>query len=345
MFAFGCNSFAKLLPNPKNVYKKDSAWISKSKLNTIEITSTTLDNPLPGMTMPVSGFVVKDVRSDTTYVGVKIVNYGWNANKGYKKLNFENGTVATLTPFLNSKLGLSFSGGAVVLTCFLKQLRITEVDSVHKLKNDKKLYHRLRFEAEGYFNSSERYYPALRLDTTMVSFADNKNKVAVIRELLAAFAAKAAAADVAKILKRTGYSIEELDKRYKQRFYKPILQATQLNEGVYKSFAEFINNNPSVGQYEFKKDKKATILYTKTGGNDWFPDRKVFGFCDGKVIWINVDNTFHPLIRQGNTFEFLVDYYTVNNRGSGTGNYIYRSRSGLIAGNIPYGNSNPKFNQ
>lgn len=125
--------------------------------------------------------------------------------------------------------------------------------------------------------------------------------------MLHSFAAKAALADTVKILKRNGYTIAELNKRYQQRFEKPILKTETFTKGVYKTSNEFISNNPSIKEYEFKKDKKATILYTKTANNEWSPARTAYGFCDGKTIWINVNNIFHPLIRQGNTFEFIAD--------------------------------------
>ncbi len=37
------------------------------------------------------------------------------------------------------------------------------------------------------------------------------------------------------------------------------------------------------------------------------PTREAFGFCDGSTLWINVNNVFHPLIKYGNTFEFIAN--------------------------------------
>lgn len=128
-----------------------------------------------------------------------------------------------------------------------------------------------------------------------------------------------------------------------QRFDKPILQAQQLQAGVYKTFSEFINNNPSVKQYEFKKNKKVAILYTRTGDNDWLPERKAFGYCDGKVIWINAANVFRPLVRQGNTFEFLDYSYPEILRNRRSSVYFGTTQLETLAGSLLLSGANSLF--
>jgi hypothetical protein len=78
-----------------------------------------------------------------------------------------------------------------------------------------------------------------------------------------------------------------------------------------------VNNNPSIADYEFRTDKKVSILYTKTSAGDWMPASKAFGFCDGKIVWMNVSGSFYPLIRNGNAFQLLVNYYAIKGKSKG----------------------------
>ena len=55
--------------------------------------------------------------------------------------------------------------------------------------------------------------------------------------------------------------------------------------------------------------------------NEWLPMRNVYGFCDGKVIWISRNSSYFPLIKQGNTFEFIA--YPNSFRDKETGHPIY----------------------
>ncbi len=288
-------------------YKKDSAWINASYKVIVDLPEDPLDSNLTSL--PFNGFIVKDVRADSSYIGVKINKIALSSSKTYSKVAMQKSTSVSLMKYLNSNPNFNFTSTGIILTCYIKQLRITEIDSISKLSNSRGLYRKLLFVAEGYLTKENNHYAALRLDTIATSLTADKNDFTVLTKVLHAFAAKAALIDTGRIFKRNAYTASDLDKRYQQSFNKPILQAQQLNRGVYKTFNEFVNNNPSVLQFKFEKDKKGAVLYTKTDGNDLMPERKAFGFCDGRVIWINARNVFYPLIRQGNTFEFLSVFY------------------------------------
>lgn len=288
-------------------YAKDSAWIHNAGRKIIELTSAAKEPGLTVSSLPFDSFNIKNVTADTSYIGVVIKNIPMSNYTTFEKVTLKKGTTISLTHYLNNHPALSFASDGVTLTCFIKRLRITEVDSVNKLTNSKELYRRLTFEAEGYLNKNNVFYPAARLDTVAVSLAGNKNDFSVLANILMVLAAKSALLDTQKIFSRKSYTPAELDKKYDERFNKPILQEQHLNAGVYKTFNEFIHNSPSVKEFEFNTGKAAYILYTHHNGNEWLPERSAFGFCDGKVIWINVKNSFRPLIRRSNTFEFLDD--------------------------------------
>lgn len=162
-----------------------------------------------------------------------------------------------------------------------------------------------RFSVECYLEKEGLYFPALRLETMVTSFDLQSSDYDILPEALNLLAIKASALNMEKCFKKKAYTSGEIESRYQQRFEKPVLTATELTKGVYMSFVEFLNNNPSIIEYEFLKDKKAAILYTKDNLGKFVPELNVFGFCDGRVIWLNIDNMFRPLIRQGKTFGFV----------------------------------------
>ena len=62
------------------------------------------------------------------------------------------------------------------------------------------------------------------------------------------------------------------------------------------------------------------------------PARNVFGFCDGNQIWINANGLFHPLIKQGNTFEFIADLNLYNNTVDRRKIYLMQGSAGVSVG-------------
>jgi hypothetical protein len=326
------------------IYKRDSAWISNSKINEIELRSNARTSFGNRLQMPFNRFVINDVRPDTTSIGVSMVHHSFSEMTN-AKLTLKNKVQGALMRYLNEESDFDFST-AGTLSCYIKHLRIAEIDSIDKATRVPGEFYRLRFEAEGYLTSENNSYPAIRLDTTIVSDL-TKNKATLLADVLDVFSAKAAMIDTEKVFKRNALRAEDVDNRYRMKFRKPVLLAENLTAGVYKTLNEFINNQPFTTEYDFKKEKKVSILYTKTNGSDWAPERKAFGFCDGKVIWINVKNSFYPLVRQGNTFEFIANYYIVDEGSGGSSAVVLPNNSLPIvaAFAISTAISNPVYNK
>lgn len=163
---------------------------------------------------------------------------------------------------------------------------------------------------------------------------DDKNDFSILSQTLDVVVNKSAFIDTFKIFSRKAYSLSEIILRYNQKLDKPILAAKKLNPGIYKRFEEFVENAPSIKQYDIKTDKKSTNLYSKEDGSDWQIETKAFGFCDGATIWINVDNIYHPLIRYENTFEFLGDYYNLEYRAGARYSNVYINNNPVLGAGI-----------
>ena len=297
-------------------YKKDSAKIKSCLQNVIQIPQHSSDSNLPVQQLPVGKFVVEDVRFDTSSIGMQVRTTAFFYNNYFRKLTLDKSLSESITERLNnSKFQLSQSELSFV--CFVKQFYLMQSDSLDKKSKNKELYNALTLNTEVYIDKAGMYYPAFKLDTTLLSVTDSKNEFVVLDEMLNMIGIKAARVDTAKAFARKADLPSDVAEKYRKQFDKPILMASEPAAGVYSSFAEFVNSSPSVKEFKMVKDHKSTSLFSKTPQKDWTIETKAFGFSDGHCFWLNVDNVFYPLIRQGNTFEFLGEYYDVKRR-SGT---------------------------
>jgi hypothetical protein len=191
--------------------------------------------------------------------------------------------------------------------CYIKKFRITELDSTYEAKVKKQRQVQIISAVDVFYFHNDRMYPALRTDTTFLQLlSENKEAYFIIDSLLRSFVMRVSKIDTGRVLKRRSFVEKEVDSMCRQRFELPILQAPGLKKGVYTSKEEFLNNSPSITEYEWKPEKKVNILYTKDKNNQWNVTRKnIFGFCDGVNIWLSVQDSFYPAFRKGNTFEFI----------------------------------------
>jgi hypothetical protein len=102
-------------------------------------------------------------------------------------------------------------------------------------------------------------------------------------------------------LHRTKISLESIEADNKRQLEIPLFQDVTYKKGVYKTFDEFKMDNPSFTDYELVEDKYTkTILVKDIKGA--YPIRDVWGYSDGKHLYIqSADNYFELLSRQ-NTF-------------------------------------------
>lgn len=106
------------------------------------------------------------------------------------------------------------------------------------------------------------------------------------------------------IAKSRKLSLYDMQQKYLQRSYVPVLKSADLKKGVYKNFEEFKLNAPSISNYELREGSIGDVLYVKEGDAE-YPTREAWGFCDGKDIFINSGDKFSRLVRRENTFYFF----------------------------------------
>lgn len=302
----------------QKIYIKDSNKIFQARRHIVDLEKIKVDSiQQVHHKMPFGLFEIRDVRFDTNYVGVRVEPF-----INFKKVQLQNGTANSIENFLNNNQSHSFTPHPSRLICYLKTFRVSQKDSLIKETNTSALFNLLYFELDAYLEAGHNFYPAFRVDTLVILQISKPTDFSVIAETLYGLARKASGVDTSKIFKRNHYTIDSLENRYAKRFNKPILESAEIKEGVYKTFTEFINNQPGITEYQIKDEQRLQILYTKSGPTDWIPTRDVFGFFDGNSMWIKAGNTFYPLIRVGNTFEFIGNRNPFNKSNSTTLYYV-----------------------
>lgn len=122
-----------------------------------------------------------------------------------------------------------------------------------------------------------------------------------------------------------------------RRTIPPMITDTAWVTGAYKNFTDFRNNNPRIPVQIEQKDGESVLLIEGKKGKfrRAKPDDRIWGFCDGKKLYINQFGTFYELSKKGeNTFEFYgVDYdKKMSNAAIGAG--AFGAIGGLIAGSM-----------
>lgn len=93
----------------------------------------------------------------------------------------------------------------------------------------------------------------------------------------------------------------------------PISNATELKKGIYRSLVEFRQNAPSLA-YEF--DMRQTNygkqprslgtrpMFNNDKGEPVMVQEEVWGYCDGKTIYVLHNNDYFPVLNNNGIFEF-----------------------------------------
>ncbi len=255
---------------------------------------------------------VVDVRSDTTCIGFR----NRNTEKNNQILQFANGLKTEFESFLTRTTKFSQDSNAYSAVIVVRNYWINEfeVDENEKDKftdtrsgwyNARKTALRETFDI--YFVKNDEYYVAFRFDTTAAAFLNIKEFSETYLEstLSNSLLRLQIINPQTHIANKRKFTRQELKEYYAGRWDKPILKDTAREKGVYKNFTEFLNNKPSVTNFVVKKDKLVDVLYVPVGKLDMAPARDVWGYCDGKNIFIKSGENYYLLVKVENGFYFL----------------------------------------
>jgi len=110
-----------------------------------------------------------------------------------------------------------------------------------------------------------------------------------------------------------GISIDRIIREAKEQPEAPVLTAAGYKEGAYLSFDEFLQNNPSLINYESFVVKKKKIGFVKNGENGQKDTIQIWGLCKAGEIYKYHNESLIPIEKQGAHF-IISDYVQKTNK-------------------------------
>lgn len=252
-------------------------------------------------------FEVIDERADTARLGLHS-DVPMFSKLRSRQVVFGKKTSQEIAGYLNAHFGNTRSGYTALIV--VRTLWLSDANYIHEdlVKTDDPDFHknktRIRFKAEVYAAKDNKYIPLFRYDSAHYFQKISFNGVARdIAEMLANLADSASAVLSRKEMNGRQISLDDIKQFNRTRFDAPICTNNPpLVKGVYKTFEEFKNNQPSITDFEIKKEKDNNILYIKEAGKDSYYSHDTWGYCDGRTVYIMKEGTLIPAWREGNAW-------------------------------------------
>ena len=330
-----------------NTKKRDSIKIIDARYSYHKLTAEKHERA--DVQLPYDTIVFKDVRYDTTFFAMDYPLF--RISKTYNiKENFSGGFAKNISDYFNTYYATANKNAGRELICFIKKFAVTlEYDFLEhyntgNLQDD--IMNQVVIEIECYYKHDDTLFPAVKFDTTYLHHFPSfiLNVPEEMKTLLKPLMKKIEQANPEHIIKRKPYTETEITNRYANRFNIPILITDTYKKGIYKNFDEFKNNSPSIDLFTITTDKlkvnatetknfditsltyralqkRNTAVFLYDENNQLISPSDVFGFCDGKTIWIQHGAFFYPLEKTGNSFEFMYIYHY--NDGNDHTNTVY----------------------
>jgi hypothetical protein len=254
------------------------------------------------------GFELIDLRNDTSSLGYAFTKLPKKINK----ICFDIASDGAITDWFCNYLKLDKRnkwGDKLVVS--LRKLRISNeiatktFDNGHQGQPQNGWDEGMLLKIEFYLWHDEMYYPLYRYDSLKTIDGSLPNDASqFIADGFTAALSKLFTLDLSFVPGHVRkLSRSDILERNSKENQLPILAAVQYKKGAYKDFDEFKLNSPSIFEFEYKEGKMGDFLYVKEGDKE-YPDRTVWGFCDGRNLFINSGDMFAELIKEGNTFYF-----------------------------------------
>jgi hypothetical protein len=268
---------------------------------------------LPPKTIPVTDIRVMQVVGDSNRLGY--------LQKGMANQKIVAVPTKPLTVYLQEHVTKQYKEGfakeGYQLLIVVKQLRVNE----RTFFSTERGFVHLR--ADAYLSKDKNnYQAAASIDTVLVNnsmmdvtSSHGENIAAGIYLLIKRSLQNA---EVALNITSPGTTAEQILVNESERFQLPILTDTGYADGAYASFQEFLQNSPSVREFEiesFDKKKKVRIMSVQKDSTktELFP----WGICKGGELYKYYENDLVPIEQVGHNF-IISDYLEkINRRNSG----------------------------
>jgi hypothetical protein len=267
------------------------------KLNTLTVELKADDKKL--FRIPFERIIVIDKRFDTSKIGYVRTAFE------YREAVLNKSFSTSLEHYLNNRFESAHNSRNLVVfikSLWLQEVRLGEITKETEL-DEKKNISQCIVKADIYSFSDNIYQALVRIDTLFENARPLKN----ISEEFISSAIDNIIVQVQtlnteeSLLRKTKIQKENVFNYYEQRFNSLRIKNDTLQKGIYLTFADFINNRPSLIDFTVSQENEADFLYIQEKG-----EQKLFtdfwGFCDGKTHFIKVGYNFFKLIKDGKTY-------------------------------------------
>jgi hypothetical protein len=276
-------------------------------------------------------FEVIDERADTGRIGIHtcIPDFGRNYDR---QLIFDRPAGSQIEDFLNrhyTRPQARYAALVILRTLWLSDANYNRAEYLRDPEHGHERTH-IRLKAEIYAIRDGRYIPVLRYDTLQTIM---KKRILEERSpyyewglnltlLLNDLADSASRLTSAKEESSRWVALQDIQRFNASRFNAPIGDDLPAR-GVYVTFEEFRNNTPSIQNFEIKLENHERLLYIRESGNTFY-SHEVWGYCDGKDIYVMRDGILCPAWKEGKAFYVPAAMATANSRTE-TSDYKQRS--------------------
>jgi hypothetical protein len=281
-----------LAGNFSHAQKSQSSKIDLAQFQKKELKITT---PETTVELPYKTIQIVDKRADTSLIGFYAFNQPKSVTQSF--LVLKNGNSKSFTDFFTDATKLNPAAKAELLIVIRKFWISKEIE--HRAINETTKKEEQPYvpgiitRFEFYVKNETMYVPLLRFDSTfkLLNRQKQDEDLFISSALTAALKRPAEIDPESKSATGTKRTFDEIESFSKISF--PVLSAKVFKNGIYTSFEEFKNNNPSIPDFEIRKDNKSSLLIAKDASGQEYPIRKIWGFCDGDKVFIkSIDNFF-----------------------------------------------------
>lgn len=250
---------------------------------------------------------VIDKRNDSSQIGFYIISQHKKSREG--RIVTEKPLPVSIKEFVDSQVEFN-SKAAPRLVMIVRKLWLSK-EIENKDEGDlqanmqRSLLPGIIAVFEFYAAEGDAYKPLYRFDSTILH---SYKKLELIDEELVKRALTSALLSFSKndysnkLKNGRSYRKEEIDSIYKKAAELKILSEPGYQKGVYRTYAEFVNNSPSIKNYEIKKSTIAHTLYVKDENGEEYPIRKIWGFSDGEHVFVKSIDAYFKLEKHNNAF-------------------------------------------
>ena len=125
-----------------------------------------------------------------------------------------------------------------------------------------------------------------------------------------------------------GFTVDRVTEQAQQKD-DPIIKDSIYSEGAYLGFEDFLQNKPSVTDYELATNEKKELKFVKPGQNGQKEAFAIWGLCKGGEIYKNYEGTLIPIEKHGTGF-IISNYVQRTNKTNR--NLFFSSMTGAMVG-------------